>query len=293
MKPRIIIIAGITQYCSKQMAIRRIVLIFFATLIIPVMASATDTSVRILWKGGEVKGRIEVQNAELSRMFIREIGHEAGGKAVSGSTFHIAKADRQSLVLYFSGARTAPGPEPALVTVHAGQHAFSFFLRDVAGANPIYIPSYGVAVVPVADLRSYDKVEKDILSRGWLTKTAHTNLQPEVSFEQVAPHTRNMSVPIWLGIGRDMRLFEITEELQDVPNSEDKIIKPVQSGMPFNIPETGAQHLFYRYALGRGVGALNNINRWLENGTLPIYHSELRDDDVVYHSVSFASLCCV
>lgn len=48
--------------------------------------------------------------------------------------------------------------------------------------------------------------------------------------------------------------------------------------------------MFYRYALGRGVGALNNIRRSLEEGVLPIYHAEMRDDDIVYHSVSFAAL---
>lgn len=98
-----------------------------------------------------------------------------------------------------------------------------------------------------------------------------------------------MSVPVWLGLGRDMRMFEITEELQDTPN-EDKIVKPTMSSAAFGLPETAGRPLFYRYALGRGVGALNNIRRSLEEGVLPIYHAEMRDDDIVYHSVSFAAL---
>ena len=254
------------------------------------MANYDDPGVRIVWKEGEVKGRIEVQNADLSGMFIREVGQVSSGKAVSGSAFRIARADRQALALCFTGARTAPGPEPSLVTVRTGNHAFSFFLRDVASANPIYIPSYGVAVVPDTDLRSYSQVEADILSHGMVTKAARTSLKPEASFEQVAPHTRDMSVPIWLGLGRDMRMFEITEEMQDVKDGMEKVIMPTNSGRPFKIPEAGGNNLSYCFALGRGVGPLNNIRRWLENGTLPIYHSEMRDDDVVYHSVWFTSL---
>src|SRR5690606_21921091 len=45
----------------------------------------------------------------------------------------------------------------------------------------------------------------------------------------------------------------------------------------------------YIYALGRGVGVKNNIVRFLENKSLPIYHSQLKDDDILYHTVSFVS----
>ena len=266
---------------KRRNFINKALIILLMTLNVSAIVFATEPGVRILWKEGEVKGRIEVQNAELSCMFIREIGRESSDKAVNGNTFHIARADRQILELHFSKARIAPGPEPALVTIRTGQHAFSFFLRDVTGVSPIYIPSYGVAVGPVTDLRNYGQVEDDIRSRGLLTKTARTNMLSEASFEQVAPHTRNMSVPIWLGLGRDVRLFEIMEEMQDMANVAEKVIKTTNAG-------TGIQS--YCYALGRGVGPLNNIRRWLENGSLPIYHSEMHDDDVVYHSVSFASL---
>jgi len=270
----------------KQTAI----ILLLATFKVAVVAAATDQRVRMLWKGGEVKGHIEVQNATLSHISICEIGSSSDGKTVSGYTFRIAKADRQCLSLYFSAAQADPGPEPALVTVRTGQNAFSFFLRDVTDANPIFIPAYGVAVVSATDLRSYRQVEDDINARGLLTKAARTNLLPETSFEQVASHTRNMNVPIWLGLSRDVRLFEITEEMQDMPNVTEKILTPTHAGYSFTIPETGNSRLIYHYALGRGVGPLNNIRRWIEDGALPVYHSEMRDDDVVYHSVSFASL---
>jgi len=275
---------------NRSIIISVVATVFLSSFnILMASGNGNDPGVRIVWREGEVKGRIEVQNATLSHMFLNEVGHESNGKAISGNAFRIAKVDRQALALYFSGAQTAPGPEPSWVTVRTGQHAFSFFLRDVTGTNPIYIPAYGVVVVPTTDLRSYSEVEADILSRGRLTKAARTDLKPEASFEQVAPHTRDMSCPILLGLGRDMRMFEITEELQDVTNGE-KWIKAVKSGCPFTIPETEGNSNSYLFAVGRGVGPLNNIRRWLENGTLPIYHSEMCDEDMVYHSVWFASL---
>lgn len=90
-------------------------------------------------------------------------------------------------------------------------------------------------------------------------------------------------------MGRDIRMFEISEELPD-GTLEDKLIRPIFSSSPVVLPETAPSALYYRYALGRGVGVMDNIARHLDEGVLPIYHSELTDDDVRYHSVSFVSL---
>lgn len=247
--------------------------------------SQEHSDIRIVWKEGDIKGKIEVCNGKLSQLKV-----SAGKIDLSKGTFQISNPDKIQVQLSLSDIHISPGPEPTLVTVRTEHHAFSFFLRDVNSANPIYIPEYGVAVVPEKDERSFSQIEKDILSRSLLTKVQQIEKESETSFEKVAPHTRNMSAPIWLGLGRDIRMFEIQEEMPDVFNGEDKMVKPIVSSLSFPIPETNNHHLFYRYALGRGVGALNNIHRWLENGALPIYHSEMKDEDVVYHSVSFASL---
>ena len=269
---------------------------------IPAMASVTDPGARIVWKEGRIKGKIEVLNAELSRMVIREAGRETDGKALNGNAFQITNAEKQSLVMNFSDAKTDPGPEPALVTVRTEKHTFSFFLRDMdfTDTNPIYIPMYGVAVVPGTDRRSYKQIEEDILSRGLLNKSDRTNLKPEASWDQVSPNTRNMSAPIMLGLGRDGRMFRVAEELQDAPQYSyhgRKIITPYKSGVyvesdlaAFTIPEAPNKTHNFCYALGRGMGPLNNIRRWIEDSTLPIYHSELTDDEVVYHSIMFTSL---
>src|SRR5690606_13684580 len=139
------------------------------------------------------------------------------------------------------------------------------------------------AVLTSDDSRSYTDVEKEILLRKTNTKIQQIEKDKEVSFDLVAPHNRHMSVPIWLGVSRDMRMFDISEELQDA-GQEGKIIRPKYSSSLIKLNETNA-NAAYIYALGRGVGVKNNITRRLENGFLPIYHSELRDDDVLYHSI--------
>ena len=84
-------------------------------------------------------------------------------------------------------------------------------------------------------------------------------------------------------------MFEISEEaagrhIRGQTDPSDFLFFPVV------LPETAPSALYYRYALGRGVGVMDNIARHLDEGVLPIYHSELTDDDVRYHSVSFVSL---
>lgn len=71
---------------------------------------------------------------------------------------------------------------------------------------------------------------------------------------------------------------------------EDKTIRPIFSSSPVVLPETNSAPLYYRYALGRGVGVMDNIKRDLEEGVLPIYHSHMIDDDIHYNSVSFVLL---
>lgn len=75
-----------------------------------------------------------------------------------------------------------------------------------------------------------------------------------------------------------MRMFEIAEELEDTYLDE-KVIKPMNSSSAVVLPETSPTHIEYRYALGRGVGVMDNIRRRLEDGVLPIYHSEMTDDE--------------
>src|SRR5690606_19765823 len=64
---------------------------------------------------------------------------------------------------------------------------------------------------------------------------------------------------------------------------------PRRSVTAVALPETGDQAVNYLYTVGRGVGVQDNISRRLDQGSLPILHSTLTDDDIQYHSTTFVS----
>ncbi|WP_345030950.1 hypothetical protein [Ravibacter arvi] len=242
---------------------------------------ATEAGVVMVWEGSVKSGSIEVSNGKPGRIILPK----GGGKA-DGSKFAVSDNTR-SLQVHISEAHLGIGPDPTIVHVRSDRFSFSFLLRDVNREYPVYLPQYKVAVSAAGDTRSYGEIEKAILERKTFTKVQQIEKEPETSFEAVAPQNKDMNVPIWLGIGRDMRMFDITEELQDV-GQEGKVIRPKYASSGVRVEET-KNNGAYIYVLGRGVGAKNNVSRRLDKGVLPIYHSELKDDDVVYNSISFVS----
>lgn len=52
-----------------------------------------------------------------------------------------------------------------------------------------------------------------------------------------------MNVPIWLGLGRDMRIFEVEDELE-TNSLECKALRPRYSGTPVTLPESNNQGVF-------------------------------------------------
>ncbi|MBR5431741.1 MAG: hypothetical protein IK119_05100, partial [Bacteroidales bacterium] len=185
-----------------------------------------------------------------------------------------------------------PGPNSTIISVANGAESFSFFLRDVNAASPIWIPEYQVVVLPDGVSMSYDEVVELIRSRHLVSKIDRIEQEEEASFETAEKVTRNMSVPIWLGISRDIRLFEITEELPDALSTyqADKTIVPKLASTELVDESVSEYPLSYNYSFSRGIGAYDNITRSLEDGVLPIYISVTEDDDVVYQSKSFVTL---
>lgn len=257
-------------------------LFLFITLIFPLSSFAQAISIK--WKKNPGMGTISAANGE-----IRNTPSIKNGSKLKRNEFYFSVSKNGELLVTMNKAHTEIGSGSTVITVRTKCGSFSFFLRDVHAEHPIYLPHLGVVVLPEDDPRSYVDVENNIISRRTLTKVQTIETKPEASFESVSSGIRNMSVPIWLGLGRDMRLFEVQDELED-NNLECKVISPRFSGTSVTLPESGNSPVYYRYALGRGVGVKNNITRRLEDGVLPIYHSEMRDDDIQYHSITFASL---
>lgn len=248
--------------------------------------SQKAAQVRIEWKdGASVSGTVLLQHGTLTK-----IGLSAGKGKVKGNTFQFTSPGPAGVQIGIDSVGNQYGTGATVVSIKMAKNPFSFFLRDVSSGSPIFLPDYGVAVLHVTDKRSYQDVETEILSRKLRTKIQRIETENEVSFSSVEKTVRNMTVPTWLGTSRDFRIFEIAESLSDGARGEANIISPKLSSTPLRIPETKNETVNYLYTFGRGVGVKENIKRRLEQGTLPILHSTLTDDDVVYNSTTFVSL---
>lgn len=242
--------------------------------------------ISIEWKASPSDGNIDVKNAGLSALEITK-----GTGRVSGNVFRFSSSGAGRIDFSLDSANLQLGSDPPVVTVGSPSASFSFFLRDVTTEHPIYLPAYGVVVLKAEDQRSYAAIEKEVSSRKLKTKIQHISDSPqESSFASVEHRVRDMSVPTWLGISRDIRIFQITEALSDLQPGEANIISPLLGSYPLTLTETENNPVNYLYTIGRGVGVEENISRRLEHGVLPILNSTLTDDDILYRSSSFVSL---
>ncbi|MCO5242085.1 MAG: hypothetical protein M9904_18750 [Chitinophagaceae bacterium] len=239
----------------------------------------------IEWDQPALKGSIAVTYGAIQAIQIVK-----GKGKVKGDAFEITGDKGLRISVKLENVNIENGPEPAVVAVKAADGPFSFFVRDVNKDYPIYIPGYKVVVLPGADNRSYRDVELDILRRKTETKIQRINNEKETSFESAAKLTRDMSVPIWLGTSRDMRIFEISESLPDASTGEANIISPKFSSSPLKLEATKNGNVNYLYTMGRGVGVRNTLTRRLEEGVLPILNATLEDDDVEYNAAAFVAL---
>ena len=89
----------------------------------------------VLFAKGPVRGRVEVKYGKLG-----SLRAAAGKGSVDGERFDIASGDSARLEITVSDANLKPGKFPTIVTVKTDDRPFSFFLRDVNVAWPIYIP---------------------------------------------------------------------------------------------------------------------------------------------------------
>jgi hypothetical protein len=240
--------------------------------------------ISIEWGTGKPSGTISVLNGVLVKIEVIK-----GKGKVKDNRFEFSSVGNARIGIEIESVQNQPGPEPTLVSVKTNDHPFSFFLRDVSGNFPIYIPDYSVVVLKDSDNRSFAEVQSDVLSRKLQTKLQKLASEPEESFESAAKRTLDQSVPTWLGISRDFRIFQITESMPDEPMGGN-IIVPSNSSSSQRLNGPDQSEVYYSYTLGRGISVEVNNHRRLEDGILPILHSTHIDEDIMYNSTYFVSL---
>ena len=245
---------------------------------------ALDNKISIEWGNGQPSGIITISNGSIDQIKIT-----LGKGKVTGNKFQFTSSGRSRVSLSIRNSKNNKGPGATQVFVKTAKSPFSFFLRDVTKNFPVYIPDYSVAVLVDSDNRSLADLRSDKSLRGFQTKLQKIESEPEESFASVEKRSLRQTVPTWLGVSRDFRIFQIAESLPGAPQ-EANLITPRFSSSPLVLPRVGNHRVTYTYTVGRGVSVEINTLRRLEDGVLPILHSTHIDDDIEYHSTSFVGL---
>jgi hypothetical protein len=238
-------------------------------------------AIAVVWRSGPLNGTLSIESGTLGAVRL-----VVGTGRADANGFSISSSGACRLELEVRDARLGPGSVPTRVTIGTQEKPFTFFLRDVCAQTPIFVPAYGVAVTEAADGRLYDEIEQAVRARGLQTMLDQIASEPEESFENAAAHTRSMRVPTWLGLSRDMRLFEVVYHDELGGGVE---ITPRFHGEKLTLPDWPGKDVRHSFCMGRGIGCVSSTTRWLEDGCLPILHSTTRDEDVIYSLTAFAS----
>ncbi|GGD96790.1 hypothetical protein [Paenibacillus nasutitermitis] len=242
------------------------------------------TKLAVEWKNKGIQGRVDVSGGTINSL--QPANGAEGGTASIDGVFNLSASSRLLLTVESDGDGQSA---PAIVMLDTEANPFSFFLRDVNKQYPIYIPAYEAIVTTADDSRTYGEIEQSIRESGLLSNLQQIESEAEEGYEDAARHTRDNPGQTWLGLSRDMRIFGVgfrgiggEERLWDW-------VQPRFHGMETTLPENDDQPVRYRYLLGRGIGCVDDIKRRLEEGILPILHTTITDDDILYQGTSFVS----
>ncbi len=239
-------------------------------------------TVVIAWPGGKPSGRVEVRSGTVRGVEIVE-----GRGRTKGSEFAFSTEGPARLKIRLDAEPLTLGPASPLVSVCTEERPFSFFLRDVSRDYPIFIPACTAAVLPAGDARPYEAVAAAVGAAGRQTRRQRMASEPEEDFATAAAATRSMHVPTWLGLSRDMRIFEF-----DFMHGRQSActVQPKSHYLDVPLAQAGGAPWRYIFEVGQGQGAVEDVTRRLEEGALPILHGRIVEEEISYECVAFATL---
>lgn len=244
-------------------------------------------TITIIRNQSELAGTLQIRHGEISRMACDGC---AGDVDQQARTFALS-ADRECrLKVSIDGHSLQPGAFATIVTCNTRDDGFSFFLRDVSREYPIYVPEYQTIVTDADDERSFDDIAREIHSRNRRSRLEAYSCAEEESFASAAGGTRELKCVTWLGISRDIRLFEVGSRLTSGTTDPWDWIKPRYHKRDVTVPELGTEGIVYNYFAGRGLGCTQGLERRLESGVLPMLNTRHADEDVIYASKLFVTL---
>jgi hypothetical protein len=251
----------------------------------------TKKIVAVVWKEENAKGTVEVANGNLLSINSSNI-NDFKMKAVKESDKEINYCIKNKdcrLILEIEGNIDLITEGATRITINNYKNPFTFNLSSICAKYPVYIPEYGVVVTTGTDTRTYEEIEKTIIEKGLKKELQILNEEKEENFKSAAEATRNLKCMTWLGLSRDVRTFWLGFR-GDVHNEKrvyDYII-PKYHNAGVTQPELEKDSMF-SIMTGRGFGCEDNVERWLEDGYLPILKAKIEDGNITYNITTFVA----
>lgn len=244
--------------------------------------SAVDIAIE--WKIAPTNASLVVRNGTLRR------GHvERGQGTLVAQHFTGTGSDPCRIELLIDAEHIGPGANPTALTVRSAENPFTVLLRDVGSEFPVVLPCFGVAITCASDKRSFEALQQSVRNRKLATNLQRIEHEPDESFDEAARNTRNLECPIWMGLSRDVRIFEMGLRQ---PMAITDYIQPRFHGNGYWNINLEKEYLPERYGFvaGRGWGCTEKVWRQLDERVLPIFRATREDEDVSYDLTSFVTL---
>jgi len=245
-------------------------------------------SIAIIWKGKQ-QGTIQINRGK-----IEKIVTENGKIEKNNFSFNRDTENKLKIIFDYDVENGSHGP---IVNVFTERNPFSFFIQHINKKFPVFIPEYNVIVTEGNDRRSYSQILEDIRKYCGMSKLKEIESSEETSYEMVEEKLRKLRGHLWLGISRDIRIFEIVFPDPDRITMQ---ILPKYHGFGIWIEELGeiedrnkkmyGSNLVYNLNFGRGCGCLQELKRYLLKGYLPILCGSLQDEGINYNFTMFVTL---
>ncbi|MDW7657510.1 MAG: hypothetical protein SCM11_10100 [Bacillota bacterium] len=225
--------------------------------------------IAILFQNNVTEGQIQINNGNLTDL------KSSCGCDTEESRFCLCGDGPYRLEATFDDVKNDAGAYATRTSVKTAFFGFTFFLRDVNSNNPIYIPQYGIAVTSADDLRTYTEIADAVSCSAGMSELEKIAAAPEATYENSLQGLRKLDSPTWLGLARDIRIFEVG--IRDYCAESWDSVSPKFFSIPEKLPELGESPVKYCFMAGRGIGCEKNITRRLEDGVLPIVNATNRD----------------
>ena len=245
-------------------------------------------SITIIWKGKQ-QGTIQINGGKIEKMVAEN------GK-IEKNHFSFGKDTENKLTIVFD-YEVENGSHGPIVNVLTKKDPFSFFLQHISKQFPVFIPEYNVIVTEADDNRSFDLITEDIKKNCGMSKLKEIEFSDETCYEMVENKLRKLRGHLWLGISRDMRIFEIVFPDPDRTTMQ---ILPKYHGFGIWIDELEktddrnkkmyGSNLIYNLNFGRGCGCSQELKRYLVKGYLPVLCGVVEDEGINYNFTMFATL---